>query len=1207
MMTEAARSESPRDLGKYSCRPRVWLSAVLAVRAALGLPDQPAAAEERTHHLTSPSFSTVVAESYPSSNLRIAVWLRFSQPGTILDTVGINAAPAGSFTFHHEPDGRLVFRVFDPARPSAGRHPSGWHILRSKTALRPDTDYAVDIDVGQTELVMRIGGQEEARLAFAAVLSGQPVYLGDFPGDDHWGSRYHIHPAMVGEVRVAYFGDLAKAPTAGAPAAPAGPAAPVAAAGTILTQQALKPSAVEQTVRLDTGLQITVPGGAVTQPAALVVRAPAELPPLPDPELKALAGYEIELGDQHAFAKPLTLSIPYDPAVVPAGVQPEAVLEACFWEPGAKLWVRLPRKVDAANHRVACQTTHLSLFSFFLRTVSQYANNIALTDHFEFTWAERRIQGEPAIRDAAWAAQLADPAQGPDPLDGAHLRRTPGMAYYIEYLALWLEYAYQKYQAAGYPVPTWTRTAVMVWPAQIAGVPIEPFREAVFGTIVIPRSVATPRLMRMTAAHEFFHTVEYQQFGTMGMVHRTWWMEACAEYAAYQVACNGRGELLPLAARYLDDSLTLTNGVHEYAAAYFLRFLAEHRGTPFHPLYFDYFEENRNKVVAEMGAAFTYVYAILARPLGRETSDEDIYQYSRQVTLGTLEKCLQAHNVPLPELFRQYAAYLYFNSTSPLPVTTSAELVAAACLPTAVLRTAAPEVKAVLDPARDYATQLWPVQVELSPSQATTGRTVHVVAQENIPLGLAVGVFVLKGNQRTPAGAAPLATLADNNNVRDVPIKILPGDQLYLLASNTGSQAARVGVFVRGVGSLTIEPAVTAAAKPQKEYPFAAKLSALPTTTTKVIYRWNFGDKTHEYNDPHSRPDPKIQESKTAHGYVKPGEYVVRVQALDTSMPGTPVLLAEATAKIIVVPDTEVKLSFDPALITADPMVNVEILATVTNPPEPATYVWSFGDDEPPARTTTPRAEHVFRKEGTFRMTLKVFDARGTQLAIARGEATVAGSVATVLVKTYHPNGKLSAEGVVIAGTVPAAPYAADLGVRHGPFKYYHENGQLQEEGNTSHGAKVGLWTSYHENGEKFLQGRYSDAGNEVRVGQWVEWFDTGKLREEQTYDGNGQLNGPHRNYHEDGTKMAEWTDKDGQPDGSCTGWFRNGAVFLEFTYLAGRRHGTFRAYHNNKSHQLRIEVRYQNGVEVVGSGKCWGADGKPQPLDPQWARHLSE
>jgi hypothetical protein len=32
-------------------------------------------------------------------------------------------------------------------------------------------------------------------------LSGRPLFIGDYPGDDGWGSRYKIHPAMVGTVR----------------------------------------------------------------------------------------------------------------------------------------------------------------------------------------------------------------------------------------------------------------------------------------------------------------------------------------------------------------------------------------------------------------------------------------------------------------------------------------------------------------------------------------------------------------------------------------------------------------------------------------------------------------------------------------------------------------------------------------------------------------------------------------------------------------------------------------------------------------------------------------------------------------------------------------------------------------------------------------------------------------------------------------------
>jgi hypothetical protein len=43
-------------------------------------------------------------------------------------------------------------------------------------------------------------------------LSGQAVYLGDYPGDEHWGPRYNIHQAMIGTLRVYNISELAAPP-----------------------------------------------------------------------------------------------------------------------------------------------------------------------------------------------------------------------------------------------------------------------------------------------------------------------------------------------------------------------------------------------------------------------------------------------------------------------------------------------------------------------------------------------------------------------------------------------------------------------------------------------------------------------------------------------------------------------------------------------------------------------------------------------------------------------------------------------------------------------------------------------------------------------------------------------------------------------------------------------------------------------------------
>lgn len=62
------------------------------------------------------------------------------------------------------------------------------------------------------------------------------------------------------------------------------------------------------------------------------------------------------------FAMPVTLSLPYDPALISAQGIDESVLGVHYWNPVSKAWEALPSTIDRANHTVSANTTHFSLY-----------------------------------------------------------------------------------------------------------------------------------------------------------------------------------------------------------------------------------------------------------------------------------------------------------------------------------------------------------------------------------------------------------------------------------------------------------------------------------------------------------------------------------------------------------------------------------------------------------------------------------------------------------------------------------------------------------------------------------------------------------------------------------------------------------------------------------------------------------------------------
>lgn len=96
--------------------------------------------------------------------------------------------------------------IYDPTRKSSRRIANGWHLLLSKP-VAPRADHRIRVDHSETEVILTVDGAVE-RFALETPLSGQPVYLGDFPGDAGLGPHLNTKTGMTGRVILHTFGPL---------------------------------------------------------------------------------------------------------------------------------------------------------------------------------------------------------------------------------------------------------------------------------------------------------------------------------------------------------------------------------------------------------------------------------------------------------------------------------------------------------------------------------------------------------------------------------------------------------------------------------------------------------------------------------------------------------------------------------------------------------------------------------------------------------------------------------------------------------------------------------------------------------------------------------------------------------------------------------------------------------------------------------------
>lgn len=162
------------------------------------------------YDLTTTSASFQLSRGAPQIDVSMYFSLRFSQPGKIFDTVGIESASVGAWSLELQPDLRLRFSIFAPGASSPFAEASGWHRFSTQEALTAGVEYWIFLDIINDEMLLLVtdnfNNQYYVFEHLPCKLANQPVYVGDYPGDNYLGEAYSIHSAFIGELEAYYFG-----------------------------------------------------------------------------------------------------------------------------------------------------------------------------------------------------------------------------------------------------------------------------------------------------------------------------------------------------------------------------------------------------------------------------------------------------------------------------------------------------------------------------------------------------------------------------------------------------------------------------------------------------------------------------------------------------------------------------------------------------------------------------------------------------------------------------------------------------------------------------------------------------------------------------------------------------------------------------------------------------------------------------------------
>ena len=105
-------------------------------------------------------------------------------------------------------------------------------------------------------------------------------------------------------------------------------------------------------------------------------------------------------------------------------------------------------------------------------------------------------------------------------------------------------------------------------------------------------------------------------------------------------------------------------------------------------------------------------------------------------------------------------------------------------------------------------------------------------------------------------------------------------------------------------------------------------------------------------------------------------------------------------------------------------------------------------------------------------------------------------------------------------------------GKYHGPYEYYHGNGQLWIRGTYENGKNEGPSEGYYDTGQLMVRGNHK---NNIKDGSWERYFDDGRIQYKGKYK-NDNREGSWESYKSDGT-----VDEEG------TGVFKNGVKVSEW------------------------------------------------------------
>ncbi len=320
----------------------------------------------------------------------------------------------------------------------------------------------------------------------------------------------------------------------------------------------VSPSIGTQTFSL-LGVKVTIPGGLVQSDQQLTVTLRSDAALIrPIAAMQTIGVYDITLGSQKTFDRPLVLEFPYDAAALGSDAAAGKNLWVAYWDEAHQVWSRVNAQADPVRQKLVVTTQHLSL------------------------WWVHRLAGYKYVDDSFGLRVKFEVYY--NPLDtnprGMTMRELAQEALDALY------FADNSYESADFLTPTANGARVHAVLTNAANSGFSRWSGDIDLKIL---DLTSYEENQRVSAHQLFHAIQARYFPTLSAGGPQWLIDGTPDFMAYEYALlrSVPDKISPLTALWFEDpKFTDLGGSQAAPLGNFFKYLSESKGVSVKDLWF---------------------------------------------------------------------------------------------------------------------------------------------------------------------------------------------------------------------------------------------------------------------------------------------------------------------------------------------------------------------------------------------------------------------------------------------------------------------------------------------------------------------------------------------------------------------------------------------------------------------------------------------